>query len=75
MPTDLFEEALTVTGSDQWPFELGRVELLYSERLRRHGAITESRVHLESALGTFERLGARPWAERSSDELRATGSG
>jgi hypothetical protein len=25
------------------------------------------------ALDTFERLGARPWAERACSELRATG--
>jgi DNA-binding NarL/FixJ family response regulator len=28
---------------------------------------------LRSALETFERLGARPWADRAAQELRATG--
>ena len=70
---ELFEEALAIPGIDRWPFDLARVQLAYGERLRRMRAMTESRVHLAAALGTFERLGARPWAERATNELRATG--
>jgi DNA-binding CsgD family transcriptional regulator len=70
---ELFDEALAVTGADRWPFDLGRVELAYGERLRRLRSTTESRVHLNAALETFERLGARPWAIRAANELRATG--
>jgi DNA-binding CsgD family transcriptional regulator len=73
LPEGLFEEALAVPGADQWPFDLARVQLIYGERLRRATAITESRVHLGSAIETFEWLGARPWADRASKELRATG--
>ncbi len=70
---ELFDEALAMTGSDHWPFDLGRLELAYGERLRRLRATTESRVHLNAAFETFERLGARPWAVRAANELRATG--
>jgi DNA-binding CsgD family transcriptional regulator len=33
----------------------------------------EARPHLLAALETFERLGAKPWAERARAELEATG--
>jgi len=72
LPAGVFEEALAVPGTDQWPFELARVQLIYGERLRRAAAITESRVHLGAALETFEWLGAGPWVDRASTELRAT---
>ncbi len=68
----LFEEALAVPDADEWPFELARVRLIYGERLRRAAAITESRVYLGSALETFEWLGAGPWIDRATKELRAT---
>jgi DNA-binding CsgD family transcriptional regulator len=70
---ELFERALTIDGIERWPFELARVRLAFGERLRRARAITEARVHLTDALETFERLGAQPWADRASNELRATG--
>jgi DNA-binding CsgD family transcriptional regulator len=69
----LFEAALAIPGADRWPFDLARVQLAYGERLRRAQATTEARRHLAAALGTFERLGARPWADRAAAELRATG--
>jgi DNA-binding CsgD family transcriptional regulator len=69
----LFEEALAIAGLDRWPFDLARVQLIYGERLRRARAMTESRSHLAAALDTFTRLGAQPWANRASNELRATG--
>jgi DNA-binding CsgD family transcriptional regulator len=70
---ELFEQALAIRGAEHWPSDLARVQLAYGERLRRMRALTESRVHLTAALETFERLGARPWALRASNELRATG--
>jgi ATP/maltotriose-dependent transcriptional regulator MalT len=70
---ELFGEALTVPGADRWSFDLARVQLAYGERLRRIRAITDARVHLFAAIETFERLGARPWADRAHNELRATG--
>lgn len=70
---DLFEQALTISGADRWPFELARVHLICGERLRRDAAMTQSRSHLSSALETFQRLGAQPWVDRAAKELRATG--
>lgn len=32
---ELFEDAVEVTGSQRWPFDLARVQLAYGERLRR----------------------------------------
>ncbi|MCI2422401.1 AAA family ATPase [Saccharopolyspora sp. K220] len=69
----LFEEALAIPGADRWPFEAARVRLLYGERLRRARATAESRIQLRAALEIFERLGARPWAARANNELRAAG--
>ena len=70
---ELFGDALATPGADHWPFDLARVELACGERLRRLRATTESRSHLTTALETFDRLGARPWADRAATELRATG--
>ncbi len=68
-----FEDALALPGTDRWPFERARVQLLYGERLRRMRATTEARAQLAAARAGFERIGARPWAERASAELRAAG--
>lgn len=69
----LFEEALAVPGTDRWLFELARVRLAHGERLRRARYTTEARTHLGAARDAFESLGARPWAARAGNELRATG--
>jgi DNA-binding CsgD family transcriptional regulator len=69
----LFDAALAIPGADRWPFDHARIHLSYGERLRRMKATTEARVHLVTALETFTRLGARPWATRASNEMRATG--
>ena len=69
----LFAAALAVPGADRWPFDRARVQLAYGEQLRRVRATTEARAHLSAALTTFEALGARPWALRAGNELRATG--
>jgi DNA-binding CsgD family transcriptional regulator/tetratricopeptide (TPR) repeat protein len=70
---ELFGRALAVPGADRWAFVMARVQLAYGERLRRMRTLTEARVQLAAAIETFERLGARPWAERARSELRATG--
>ncbi|NUU18555.1 AAA family ATPase [Cellulomonas humilata] len=54
-------------------FETARTELAYGSRLRRMKRRVDSRPHLRSALATFERLGAVPWADQAAAELRATG--
>jgi len=69
----LFEQALSLPTVDQWPFDVARVRLAYGERLRRIRAAGESRIHLQAALSTFQKLGAAPWASRAERELRATG--
>ena len=69
----LFQETLALPGIERWQFDLARVRLAYGERLRRQRAMVESRVQLNAALATFERLGARPWVERATAELRASG--
>jgi DNA-binding CsgD family transcriptional regulator len=71
--TELFEQALAVPDADRWPFDRARVQLAYGEHLRRRHAASCSRVQLTEALTTFEKLGARPWAARTGNELRATG--
>jgi DNA-binding CsgD family transcriptional regulator len=42
--------------------------------LRRMRRYIEARAVLKSAAEGFERLGARPWAERARAELRASGA-
>jgi DNA-binding CsgD family transcriptional regulator len=60
-------------AAETWPFEHARSQLVHGEWLRRRRRIVEARLPLRAALGTFERLGARPWAERARTELRAAG--
>jgi DNA-binding CsgD family transcriptional regulator len=71
---DGFEEhfalALKATAG---PFERARTELLLGERRRRGGRPTAARKALRSALRTFERHGAEPWAARARAELEASG--
>jgi DNA-binding CsgD family transcriptional regulator len=70
---ELFQAALALPGVGRWQFDLARVRLAYGERLRRRRAMTEARVQLSAALEIFEGLRARPWVDRTSAELRATG--
>jgi DNA-binding CsgD family transcriptional regulator len=68
-----FDEALKLLDDLPMPFERGRTLLAFGERLRRAKQRAEARPPLQEALDAFERLGARPWAERARTELRATG--
>jgi DNA-binding CsgD family transcriptional regulator len=68
----LFEQALGLPATYRWPFDLARVQLAYGEHLRRVRATSKARTHLSAALVTFRALGARPWADRAANELRAT---
>jgi DNA-binding CsgD family transcriptional regulator len=68
-----FEAALAVHENLPMPFERARTLLCFGERLRRARQRAEAREPLKEALETFERLGARGWAERTRTELRATG--
>ncbi|MEV1249565.1 LuxR C-terminal-related transcriptional regulator [Nonomuraea sp. NPDC049750] len=67
---DAFGEALRLHTN---PFEAARTALLLGERLRRAQRPGEARTRLRTAWETFERAGARPWARRAQEELRAAG--
>jgi DNA-binding CsgD family transcriptional regulator len=73
MALELFQTALALPGIERWQFDLARVRLAYGERLRRRRSMVAARERLSAALETFERLRARPWMDRASAELRATG--
>ncbi|MGV1006149.1 MAG: ATP-binding protein [Candidatus Nanopelagicales bacterium] len=69
----LYESALTHPAIGDFPFDHARIALaqgMWLRRMRRH---TEARTALEFAAETFDRLGARPWADRARGELRAAG--
>lgn len=55
------------------PFEIARTHLCRGERLRRASRRTDARHALRTAIETFDRLGAEPWANRARQELGATG--
>ncbi|MFD0575936.1 LuxR C-terminal-related transcriptional regulator [Dactylosporangium darangshiense] len=69
----LFEAALSMPDADRWPFEQARIQLAYGQWLRRTRDTARARLHLRAALETLDRLGARPWAVRAHNELRAAG--
>ncbi len=69
-----FERALALFDRTAAPFDRARAQLAYGQRLRRSRRRADARVPLESALGTFETLGAEPWAAQARRELRATGA-
>jgi DNA-binding CsgD family transcriptional regulator len=65
--------ALDMHAQAENPFALARTRLCYGERLRRAGRRIDAREQLRAALETFDRIDARPWAERARGELRTTG--
>ena len=68
-----FDAALALHDGLPMPFERARTLLCLGEGLRRARRRADAREPLKEALATFERLGARGWAERARTELRATG--
>jgi DNA-binding CsgD family transcriptional regulator len=68
-----FDKALSDPAGDQWPFERAQLRLDYGEWLRRRRRINDAKSVLTEALGTFQRLDARSWAQRAQAELRACG--
>ena len=70
---DAYAAALELHGQEDDLYERARTELCFGERLRRAGRRADAREPLRSALAAFDALGAKPWAERASAELRATG--
>jgi DNA-binding CsgD family transcriptional regulator len=69
-----FAGARRALGPRSAPFELGRTLLCQGETLRRFRRPTAARSVLREAHWLFERLGAKPWAERAAYELAATGN-
>lgn len=69
-----FHAALALHERDERPFDEARTRLLYGEWLRRGKRKADARIHLQTALEIFERLGATPWADRTRAELTATGT-
>ncbi len=67
-----FEAALAVDLS-RWPFERARLQLAYGGWLRRRRRAADSRAPLRAARDTFTALGAAPWGDRATQELRASG--
>jgi DNA-binding CsgD family transcriptional regulator len=70
---DDFATALHWHEKTPTPFERARTELALGERRRRIGRRSQAREPLRAALETFDRLGARRWADLARAELRASG--
>ena len=68
-----FADALALHELEPDVFEHARTQLCLGERLRRGGRRADAREPLRAALEAFDELGARPWADRASAELAATG--
>ncbi len=68
-----FEQALRLHEQTPDVFEAARTRLAYGERLRRARNRIHAREQLRAAADAFERLDARPWADRARAELAATG--
>jgi DNA-binding CsgD family transcriptional regulator len=68
-----FEEAIALHALTPDSFEAARTRLAYGERLRRARNRVRARGQLRAAAEVFERLDARPWADRAYAELAATG--
>ncbi|WP_299447995.1 helix-turn-helix transcriptional regulator [uncultured Phycicoccus sp.] len=68
-----FERAVGHYRHASRPYDLARTQLAYGEFLRRTNRRVDARTHLRSALDAFADLGAKPLAERATQELRASG--
>jgi len=71
--TTAFEAALAAPDARLYPFEMARIQLAYGEHLRRIRQAAAAAVQLGHAGEAFDRLGAGPWVERATRELRAAG--
>ena len=70
---DLYRSALTHPGIAGFPFEHARIALAQGIWLRRRRRPAPALAALELAADAFDRLGARPWADRARAESRAAG--
>jgi DNA-binding CsgD family transcriptional regulator len=69
----VFERAISLHGQTPDAFESARTRLAFGQRLRRSRNRVLAREQLRAAVDDFDRLGARPWADRARAELAATG--
>lgn len=69
----LFQEAIDLDDRTDMRFFQARTRLCFGERLRRERHQVLAREQLSAALGVFEEVDARPWADRARGELAATG--
>ncbi|MEU2721359.1 helix-turn-helix transcriptional regulator [Streptomyces smyrnaeus] len=69
----LYARALAEHERSGGDFERGRTQLLFGGWLRRRRRPRDARGVLTDALVSFERCGARAWAEQTRAELRAAG--
>jgi DNA-binding CsgD family transcriptional regulator len=68
-----FEAALATHAEAPDAFETARTHLLYGARLRRAGQRVAAREQLRAARDAFAAQDLTLWAQRATDELRATG--
>lgn len=68
-----FEGAISLHGQTPDTFEAARTRLAFGQRLRRSRNRSLAREQLRAAADDFDRLDARPWADRARAELAATG--
>jgi DNA-binding CsgD family transcriptional regulator/tetratricopeptide (TPR) repeat protein len=70
---DRAETAMRHAARLAQPFEEARCQLLHGQLLRRARQKRGAQTSLTQALDTFDRLGARLWSARASDELGRIG--
>ncbi len=69
----VFERAISLHEQTPDAFEAARTRLAFGQRLRRARNRMLAREQLRAAVDDFDRIGARPWADRARAELAATG--
>jgi DNA-binding CsgD family transcriptional regulator len=72
-PEPAFREALLLHARTPDSYEAARTRLAYGAWLRRERRRVDARAVLREALEVFDRLDAAPWADRTAQELAATG--
>lgn len=66
-------EALADPAGNRWPFERARLHISYAGWLRRHRRRRDCQHQLAAALTVMQDLGAAPWVDLCTRELRAAG--
>jgi ATP/maltotriose-dependent transcriptional regulator MalT len=66
-------DAARAADLSAWPVPRARLLLAHGVWLRRQRRNAEARGPLREARDRFDAVGARPWAQRAREELRATG--